>query len=95
MTSSQDGLQYLKIIGANGIIVYGKILINGKITSWDILMRTLSNKTLMALSDVAMCNLVASEGAEIINSEFGYLGYVEPDAEDLTFWEVERRLMIW
>jgi hypothetical protein len=34
MTSSGvDNLQYLKIAGANGIIVYGKILINGvKIT---------------------------------------------------------------
>ena len=62
MTSNQDGLQYLKIIGANGIIVYGKILINGvKITSWDIQMRTLSNKTLMALSDVAMCNLLQAK----------------------------------
>ena len=38
MTSNEDGLQYLKIAGANGIIVYGKILIDGvKITSWDIL----------------------------------------------------------
>jgi hypothetical protein len=36
MTSNGDGLQYLKIAGANGIVVYGKILINGvKITSWD------------------------------------------------------------
>ncbi|MDW0121231.1 MAG: hypothetical protein QOK81_01280, partial [Nitrososphaeraceae archaeon] len=36
MTSNGDNLQYLKIAGANGIIVYGKILINGvKITSWD------------------------------------------------------------
>src|SRR5215207_1014592 len=40
MTSSNEdngGLQYLKIAGENGIIVYGKILINGvKITSWDV-----------------------------------------------------------
>src|SRR3712207_1917610 len=35
MTSS-DGVQYLKIAGANGIIVHGKILIDGvKITSWN------------------------------------------------------------
>src|SRR5215217_3041440 len=33
MSSNGDGLQYLKITGENGIIVYGKILINGvKIT---------------------------------------------------------------
>jgi hypothetical protein len=37
MTSNGDGLQYLKLAGANGIIVYGKILIDGvKITSWDV-----------------------------------------------------------
>src|SRR5215210_2130420 len=41
MTSSNgdDGnnLQYLKLAGENGIIVYGEILIDGvKITSWDI-----------------------------------------------------------
>src|SRR5215203_3375145 len=36
MTSNQDGLRYLKIAGENGIIVYGKILIDGvTITSWD------------------------------------------------------------
>src|SRR5215216_7845781 len=37
MTSNgADNLQYLKIAGENGIIVYGKILIDGvKITSWD------------------------------------------------------------
>jgi hypothetical protein len=59
MTSNQDdNLQYLKIAGANGIIVYGKILIDGvKITSWDILNEDVTNKTLMALFDVDMSNL--------------------------------------
>src|SRR5215211_7502539 len=37
MTSAGDGLQYLKLAGENGIIVYGRILIDGiRITSWDI-----------------------------------------------------------
>src|SRR3712207_3055735 len=37
MTSAGDGLQYLKLAGDNGIIVYGQILIDDvKITSWDI-----------------------------------------------------------
>ncbi|MFL6498625.1 MAG: hypothetical protein ACJ70U_08015, partial [Nitrososphaera sp.] len=36
MTSNADGLQYLKLAGENGIIVYGTILIDGvKITSWN------------------------------------------------------------
>ena len=96
MTSNQDGLQYLKIIGANGIIVYGKILINGvKITSWDISDEDVIQQNINGTIGRGYVQFAASEGAEIINSEFGYLGYVEPDAEDLTFWEVERRLMIW
>jgi hypothetical protein len=34
MTSAADGLQYLKLSGENGILVYGQILIDGvKITS--------------------------------------------------------------
>src|SRR5918999_914358 len=37
MTSNGDNLQYLKLAGENGIIVYGKILIDGvTITSWDV-----------------------------------------------------------
>jgi hypothetical protein len=36
MTSNEDGLQYLKIAGANGIIVQGRIEISGIIiTSWN------------------------------------------------------------
>src|ERR671914_655575 len=38
MTSTGDGLQYLKLAGENGIIVFGKILTDGiRITSWNIL----------------------------------------------------------
>jgi len=78
MTSNQDGLQYLKIIGANGIIVYGKILINGvKITSWDI-SEDVIQQNINGTIGRGYVQFAASEGAEIINSEFGYLGYVEP-----------------
>jgi parallel beta-helix repeat protein len=79
MTSNQDGLQYLKIIGANGIIVYGKILINGvKITSWDISDEDVIQQNINGTIGRGYVQFAASEGAEIINSEFGYLGYVEP-----------------
>jgi parallel beta-helix repeat protein len=78
MTSNQDGLQYLKIIGANGIIVYGKILINGvKITSWDISDEDVIQQNINGTIGRGYVQFAASEGAEIINSEFGYLGYVE------------------
>ena len=79
MTSNQDGLQYLKIIGANGIIVYGKILIDGvKITSWDISDEDVIQQNINGTIGRGYMQFAASEGAEIINSEFGYLGYVEP-----------------
>jgi parallel beta-helix repeat protein len=79
MTSNQDGLQYLKIIGANGIIVYGKILINGvKITSWDISDEDVIQQNINGTIGRGYVQFAASEGAEIINSEFGYLGYDEP-----------------
>src|SRR5215203_1838265 len=58
MTSNSENLQYLKIAGENGIIIYGKMLIDGvKITSWDISGEE-SNKTLTALFAVAMCSLL-------------------------------------
>ncbi len=79
MTSNQDGLQYLKIIGANGIIVYGKILVDGvKITSWDISDEDVIQQNINGTIGRGYVQFAASEGAEIINSEFGYLGYVEP-----------------
>src|SRR5918994_2360196 len=79
MTSNGDNLQYLKIAGANGIIVYGKILINGvKITSWDILDNDLIQQDMNGTIRRAFVQFAASEGAEIINSEFGYLGDIEP-----------------
>jgi hypothetical protein len=82
MTSSSSngdgGLQYLKIAGENGIIVHGRILIDGvKITSWD----TSSNDIVQQNSDGsirrAYIQFDESEGSQIINSEFGYLGFQE------------------
>ena len=79
MTSNEDdNLQYLKIAGANGIIVHGRILIDGvKITSWD----ASSNEVVQQDRDGSVgrgyIQFDASEGSEIINSEFAYLGYNE------------------
>src|ERR687898_670478 len=79
MTSNEDyDLQYLKIAGANGIIVHGRILIDGvKITSWD----ASSNDVVQQDKDGSVgrgyIQFDASEGSEIINSEFAYLGYNE------------------
>ena len=81
MNSNEDGgLQYLKIAGANGKIVHGRILIDGVIiTSWDV-----SSDEDVILQDIndgsirrAYIQFDGSEGSEIINSEFGYLGYPE------------------
>src|ERR671911_549554 len=79
MTSNGDGLQYLKIAGENGIIVYGKILINGVIiTSWDISDEEVIQQNINGTIERGYIQFAASEGARIINSEFGYLGDVEP-----------------
>jgi mannuronan 5-epimerase len=74
-----DNLQYLKIAGANGIIVYGKILIDGvKITSWDVsgddVIQQDDNGTIRR----GYIQFAASEGSQIMNSEFAYLGSLEP-----------------
>ena len=79
MTSSGDGLQYLKIAGENGIIVHGRILINGVIiTSWDVSDEEVISQDMNGTIRRGYVQFAASEGSQIINSEFGYLGYVEP-----------------
>src|SRR5215212_1732873 len=80
MTSNgADNLQYLKIAGENGIIVYGKILIDGvKITSWDSSDDDIVQQDMNGTIPRGYIQFAASEGAQILNSEFGYLGFVEP-----------------
>src|ERR671918_1618620 len=79
MNSNEDGLRYLKLAGENGIIVYGKILINGVIiTSWDISDEEVIPQDMNGTIRRGYVQFAASEGSQIINSEFGYLGDVEP-----------------
>ena len=83
MNSSNDGgphnLQYLKIADENGIIVYGKILIDGiKITSWNTSSNDVMSQDMNGAIRRGYIQFAASEGSQIINSEFGYLGDVEP-----------------
>jgi mannuronan 5-epimerase len=76
MTSNEDGLRYLKIAGANGIIVNGKIQIAGvKITSWDTSTNDVVNQNMNGSISRAYIQFAESEGAQIMNSEFAYLGY--------------------
>src|SRR5829696_6284985 len=79
MTSNGDGLQYLKVAGENGIIVHGRILINGVIiTSWDVSNEEVIPQDMNGTIRRGYIQFAASEGSQIINSEFGYLGDVEP-----------------
>ncbi len=91
MTSANDdnsGLQYLKVAGENGIIVYGTILIDGvKITSWD----TSANDVIQQDIDDgsirrAYIQFDGSEGSQIINSEFAYMGYQELGKRGFDLW---------
>jgi parallel beta-helix repeat protein len=80
MTSSNadsgDNLQHLKLAGENGIIVYGKILIDGvKITSWDVTDDDVIEQTNNGTIRRGFIQFAGSEGSQILNSEFGYLGY--------------------
>jgi mannuronan 5-epimerase len=71
-----DGLQYLKIADANGIIVYGKIQIAGvKITSWDTETNSPVFQTITGSVPRAFINLRGSEGGSIQDSEISHLGY--------------------
>jgi len=81
MTSNGNGggLQYLKIAGENGLIVYGTILINGVIiTSWDTEDDNVISQDMNGTIRRGYVQFAASEGSQIINSEFAYLGDVEP-----------------
>src|SRR5918995_4144146 len=79
MTSNEDGLQYLKIAGANGIIVHGRIEISGiTITSWDTETDSPVSQTETGSVPRAFINLRGSEGSLIQDSEIAYLGYNEP-----------------
>ena len=74
-----DNLQYLKIADENGIVVYGKILIDGiKITSWNTSSNDVIPQDMNGAIRRGYIQFAASEGSQIINSEFGYLGDVEP-----------------
>jgi mannuronan 5-epimerase len=78
MTADEDHLQYLKIVGDNGIIVHGTIVIDGiKITSWDESTNDIVGQDSNGTISRAYIQFDASEGSQIINSEFGYLGYQE------------------
>jgi mannuronan 5-epimerase len=77
MTSS-DGVQYLKIAGANGIIVHGRILIEGvKITSWNTSSNDVVQQDESGSVGRGYIQFVAGEGSKVIDSEFAYLGYNE------------------
>ena len=76
MTYAGDGLQYLKLAGDNGIIVYGQILIDGvRITSWDTFQDDIIPQDINGAIRRGYVQFAGSEGSQILNSEFGYLGY--------------------
>jgi parallel beta-helix repeat protein len=82
MTSSSSnedgGLQYLKITGANGIIVQGRIEITGIIiTSWDTETDSPVSQTDTGSVPRAFITLRESEGGFVHGSEIAYLGYQE------------------
>jgi parallel beta-helix repeat protein len=91
MTSSSNddnsSLQYLKITGANGIIVHGTILIDGvRITSWDLSDDDVIPQDISGSIRRAYIQFDGSEGSQVINSEFAYLGYQELGKRGFDLW---------
>jgi poly(beta-D-mannuronate) C5 epimerase len=88
MTSEEDGLQYLKITGANGIIVHGRIEISGIIiTSWDTETDSPISQTETGSVPRAFINLRVSEGGFIEDSEAAFLGYDAPPRRGIDLGE--------
>ena len=75
---SPNDITWLKITDTNGIIVYGRIQIDGvKITSWDIEANSPVPQTNTGSIPRAFINLRESEGGFVHDSEIEYLGYQE------------------
>jgi poly(beta-D-mannuronate) C5 epimerase len=73
-----NDITWLKITDTNGIIVHGKIQIDGvKITSWDIEANSPVPQTDIGSIPRAFINLRGSEGGFVHDSEIAYLGYQE------------------
>ena len=78
ISSNQGGLLYLKIAGANGIIVHGRIEISDvKISSWNTQTNSPIFQTIIGSVPRAFINLRGSEGGFVRDSEIAYLGYQE------------------
>jgi len=72
-------VNWLKITDDYGIIVEGAILINGvRITSWDAFSDGFVPQNVNGTIPRSYVQFADSEGSQITNSEFGYLGYVDP-----------------
>jgi parallel beta-helix repeat protein len=73
-----NDITWLKITDTNGIIVHGKIQIDGvKITSWDIEANSPVPQTDIGSIPRAFINLRGSEGGFVHDSEIAYLCYQE------------------
>jgi parallel beta-helix repeat protein len=76
---NSNDVNWLKITDVNGIIVEGTILINGvRITSWDASSDGFIPQNINGTIPRGYIQFAGSEGSQINNSEFGFLGYVEP-----------------
>lgn len=86
--SSDDNLQYLKIVGANGITVNGRIEISDVIiTSWDTGANSPTPQTTTGSISRAYINFKVSEGGFIEDSEIAYLGYDNPPRRGIDLGE--------
>jgi len=79
LSMNSNNVGWLRLADGNGIIVNGRIMIDGvKITSWDTSTNAVITQNINGTIIRGFIQFAASEGGEIRNSEFAYLGYTEP-----------------
>ncbi|HEX2556835.1 MAG TPA: right-handed parallel beta-helix repeat-containing protein, partial [Nitrososphaera sp.] len=79
LSITQNDVSWLKVTGAHGIIVNGRLQMEGvKVTSWDAKTQSVILQEHMGSIKRAFIQLNGSDGGWIRNSDIGYLGEVEP-----------------
>jgi mannuronan 5-epimerase len=89
LSITQNDVSWLKIAGAHGIIVNGRLQMDGvKVTSWDIAAHSVILQEHLGSIKRAFIQLNGSEGGWIRSSDIGYLGEVEPGKRGIDLYGV-------
>jgi mannuronan 5-epimerase len=89
LSINQQDVSWLKIAGAHGIVVNGRLQMDGiKVTSWDTGTGGVIPQEPLGSIERAFIQLNGSEGGWILNSEVAYLGHAEPGKRGIDLYGV-------